>query len=114
MKHVRTRAKRQAPNQQTRLLWMLCTVRYSQRLQLQARIFRYICTCCCALLSAARFIPLLSRAGLPHEAVWLSRAGMQSMLSLPCCHEGAVWGVLTVASSQQDFDYTCAYTHTHT
>ncbi|GFH15402.1 uncharacterized protein HaLaN_11625 [Haematococcus lacustris] len=33
-------------------------------------------------------------AGLPQEAVWLRRAGVPSMVTLPCLHEGYVRGVL--------------------
>ncbi|KAL6752913.1 hypothetical protein V8C86DRAFT_3103761 [Haematococcus lacustris] len=34
--------------------------------------------------------------GLPQEAVWLRRAGVPSMVTLPCLHEGYVRGVLTL------------------
>jgi hypothetical protein len=34
--------------------------------------------------------------GLPKEAMWLKRAGVKCMISLPCMHEGSVRGVLTV------------------
>ncbi|GFH16680.1 uncharacterized protein HaLaN_13147, partial [Haematococcus lacustris] len=32
--------------------------------------------------------------GLPQEAVWLHRAGVPSMVTLPCLHDGYVRGVL--------------------
>ncbi|KAF5829581.1 hypothetical protein DUNSADRAFT_15880 [Dunaliella salina] len=58
-------------------------------------------------MEAPCFYECLSSArGLPHEAQWLSREGMRSMLTLPCTHEGSVWGVLTVASPQSHFGKT--------
>mmetsp|Transcript_5094 Transcript_5094/g.11067 ORF Transcript_5094/g.11067 Transcript_5094/m.11067 type:complete len:724 (+) Transcript_5094:238-2409(+) len=42
--------------------------------------------------------------GLPQEAVWLKRCGIRSMLSLPCAHQGRIYGVLTLGIKAVTWD----------
>ncbi|GIL52137.1 hypothetical protein Vafri_8061 [Volvox africanus] len=43
--------------------------------------------------------------GLPQDGSWLRRAGMRSLLALPCLQGNDVTGVLTVASKQKSLDH---------
>ncbi|GIL83610.1 hypothetical protein Vretimale_10413 [Volvox reticuliferus] len=43
--------------------------------------------------------------GLPQDGSWLRRAGMRSLLALPCLQGNDVTGVLSVASKQKSLDH---------